>query len=226
MRRPSSIRLRGVRPRMKKARQQHGEDSGEKNTVEGSRAASGRTMSSGVRGERARSRRSRPRPLVFPIPLHGADQAFGWPPSGLVPGRAVGDAQTRHHRYSGTSEFSYFAEPSASSVPCGLEVCLSASTCLTLPLDWPRSARTLPSTPSLARRPCDHKPSAPAYAVGDLRLFSEGRRLAEDPITLAFTTSITRTRARGAPQGALLQQVAACPLRCPKSDTQENLAPV
>ena len=34
------------------------------------------------------------------------------------------------HRYSGTSAFSYFAEPSASSVPCGLEVRLSASTCL------------------------------------------------------------------------------------------------
>ena len=156
---------------------------------------------------------------------HGADQAFGWPPVRVVPGRAVGYLQTRH-RYSGTSAFSYFAEPSASSVPCGLEVCLSASTCLCF--TWIGQEAQGPCLRRRAWRnaPAIFKLSAPAYAVVDLRLFFEGRRLAEDPITLAFTTSITRTRTRGAPQGALLQQVAARPLRCPKSDTQENLAAV
>jgi hypothetical protein len=141
MRWASSIRLRGIRSRMKKARQQHGEDSGEKNTVEGSRVASGRTMELGRSG-RTCAVEAQPTPFFwfFVSHPHGADQAFGWPPVRLVPGRAVGHPQTQH-RYSGTNAFSYFAEPSASSVPCGLEVCLSASTCLCFP--------------SLAKRPFD-----------------------------------------------------------------------
>ncbi len=149
MRRTSLIRLRGVRPGMKRVRQQHGEESGEKNTVEGSRAASGRTMGARAFGANVRNGGAADPILWFFLSHpHGADQAFGWPPVAL---------SATLKRDIDTLDQCIFLIRRTVCIICSLwtgSLPFRKHVSMLHP-DWARSARTLPSAPSLAKRPCD-----------------------------------------------------------------------